>query len=107
MSFKINDKNGSYSIVVFASQDEDSEENEAKRIINLLEDKYGFKCERDMLNLALPNFPAYYSFQEKNGVQLTIVLDEWRGVILDSNNREFLKELMPHIKSLLMNENTN
>jgi hypothetical protein len=74
-------------------------EVEAKKLIEVIifiSDYFQLEAEINMLHFGMP---PYYKFKMKEGIELTVALDDYFGLSIDSNSKEFLERLCPLLES--------
>lgn len=85
-----------FNLVFVNPPDKASEKVILDKSIDLIKNKLGFEVELNMLGLGLP---PYCKFKEKNGIEVTIAIDDFDGISIDSNSKEFLVGIQPYFES--------
>ncbi len=81
-----------YNLILDTRLEEELEARKLVEVVRFLTDHFQLDPELNMLEYGMP---PYYRFKEKNNISITVAVDEFDGLSVDSNNREFLEKLAP------------
>ena len=91
--FKNESSNG-YHLILNPQLEGELEAKKLLEVVKYLKDQFQLETEINMLEFGMP---PYLKFKEKNGISITIALDDFDGLSIESNSKTFLETL----KSLL------
>lgn len=84
-----------HSLVFKCELSEQETEHKIVYILDIIKNHFQFEIERNMLVLGMP---PYIKFQEKDGIELWLAIDDFDGLSIDSNNLEFLEKLQSYLE---------
>ena len=97
MKFLIDETpSGYFTLTVHPQLEEELEARKIIEVIKFLAEQFQLETEINMLQFGMP---PYYKFKVKDGIELTVALDDYFGLSIDSNNKEFLEKLWPLLEN--------
>lgn len=82
---------GYFTLTIHPQLEEKIEARKIIEVIKFLADRFQLETEVNMLDFGMP---PYYKFKVKDDFEVTVALDDYFGLSIDSNSREFLEKLI-------------
>lgn len=97
-----NETKKGYHLILIPQLEGRQEAEKLLQVIEFLKNRFSLKPHINMLQFGMP---PYLKFEQCDGVTVTVALDDFDGLSIDSNSRDFLERLKPLLeKEIFANE---